>query len=203
MVASLTTATDMVNLALARIGYKKRLGSLWDGSEAAKLALTIYGQTRDQLIREGEWEFAERILIMTLLKTAPDGGYAVTPWSTAYPALPWRFSYEYPEDCLKVRAIRKTPAFVTNYAPAYNIYSIDNDNSFTPPKRVILCNVQDAILTYAGRVTDPTNWDPDFTEALSAALARRLAPSLAGLDAAKMEMQDEQLEEQVAASQRG
>lgn len=203
MASSLTSATDMVNLALARIGYKKRLGSLYDGSEAAKLALTIYGQTRDQLIREGEWEFAERILILTLLKQAPDEGYVVTPWSPTFPALPWRYSYEYPEDCLKVRSVRRAPVFVVNYAPAYNIYSIDNDNSFTPPKRVILCNIPGAILTYAGRVTDPTNWDPDFTEALSAALARRLAPSLAGLDAAKLEMQDEQLETQVAASQRG
>ena len=45
MVASAKSA-DMVNLALRRVGYKLRVGNLYDGSMAAKMALDVYAQTR-------------------------------------------------------------------------------------------------------------------------------------------------------------
>lgn len=203
MVATISTPADIINLALARIGYKQQIGSLWDGSNAARLALTLYGQTRDQLTREGDWEFARRDTVLTLLKSAPNDGYATVPWSTKYPALPWRYSYNYPDDCLKVMVVRSEPNFLPNYAPSYNNYSIDNDSSFTPSKRVILCNVPNAILGYVGQITDPKVWDPGFIEALSIALAERLAPALSGMQTANVETQEAKLEKQIAASEKG
>jgi hypothetical protein len=68
---------------------------------------------------------------------------------------------------------------------------------------VILCNVANALITYAGQVTDPTEWDSGFIEALASALGRRLAPALVGLDAAKLEIQDEGAEAQLAQQERG
>lgn len=199
MPASLQNPTDIVNDALRRIGWKMRIGSLYDGSEAAKVALDIYGQTRDQLISDGNFDFEERQIALTLLKQAPQGGY-VPPnmWSTAYPALPWLFSYTYPDDCLKVRSVKEAPIFVVNFDPQPNRYSVDNDNGFTPPKRVILCNVPNAILVYAGQVTDPTTWDVAFTESFAAALGQRLAPALLGLNAAKLAGADAQQQKSVA-----
>lgn len=204
MAATILTPADVINLALARIGFKGRVGSLYDGSLSAKKALDVYGQTRDQLIRAGQWDFAERIAAGTLIKSAPLGGYnPATPWTSIYPGLPWLFSYAYPDDCLKVRSVRPTPLFIPNFDPQFNVFSIDNDNSFAPAQRVILCNVPAAIITYAGQVTDPTTWDADFIEALAAALGRRLAPALVGLDAAKLEISDEEAEANLAAQQQG
>lgn len=202
--ATITSPEDIVNLALARIGFKARIGSLYDGSAASKKSLDLYGQTRDELIREGEWEFAERIVTGALVKQAPAGGYVVTPWNGAvHPDLPWLYSYAYPTDCIKVRSVRQTPMFIPNFDPQHNVFSLGNDTGGASPVRVILCNVQNALITYAGRVTDPTTWDSDFTEAFAAALGRRLAPVLVGLDAAKLEISDEQMEDQLAEREKG
>ncbi len=203
MANGLSTAADLVNLALHRVGSPKRIGSLYDGSLEAKVALDLYAQTRDQLIREGEWEFAERLVTGALLKQAPPTGYIATAWSTAYPALPWQFEYAYPADCLKLRSVRAAPVMVPNYDPIHNIFAVENDNGFAPPQKVVLCNVQGAILTYAGQVTDPTTWESDFIEAFASALARRFAPTLGNLETEKFEAQDEQVEGVMAADQKG
>ena len=202
MPASLQSPADVINASLVRIGYKLRLGSLYDGSMAARRALDIYAQTRDEMLRQNDWQFAERNLQLTLLKQAPATGYALG-WTTAYPPLPWIFEYEYPTDCLKVRSVKSAPAFVPNFDPQPNIFGLENDNSYTPAAKVILCNVPNAILVYTGQVTDPTTWEADFSESLCAALGRRLAPVLVGLDAAKLGAADEQATMNVAEREQG
>ncbi len=195
---------DAVNVALARLGYKLRVGSLYDGSAAAKKALDIYAQTRDTLLRDGDWPFAERNVAGTLLKQAPVGGYfPPNVWSTAYPPLPWNYEYAYLSDCLDVRAVKPTPIFVPNFDPQPNIFAVANDTGFTPPQRVILSNVPNAIIVYTGQVTDPLTWPPDFVEEFAAALARRLAVFVGGPDAVKLEAADEQAEMAQAASEQG
>jgi len=205
MPTSLSNPADIVNDALRRIGYKLRVAELFDGSEAAGVALDIYGQTRDTMLRDGEWQFCERNVNATLLKQAPPGGYFVpNAWDpTLYPPPPWLYSYAYPDDCLKVRQLKGQPMFLLNPDPQPTLYSIANDNGVTPPVRVILTNVPDAVLVYAGRVTNPADWPVDFTEALCAALARRLAPSLANLDVTRLEGADEQAATMMASMQQG
>lgn len=204
MVSSVNSPADVANLVIRRLGYKITVGSLLDGSAAAKAFLDVYGQTRDALLREGDWGFAERNAVMNVLKQAPVGGY-IPPlvWSSAYPPLPWLFEYEYPDDCLRVRSVKPTPILFPNMDPQPYVFSIDNDPSLSPPQKVILCNVPQAILVYAARVTDPQNWEADFTETLVAALARRLAPTLASPDFAKFEAQDEQVAGRIAANEQG
>jgi hypothetical protein len=192
MPASVSSPADVVNVALRRIGYKLRVGSLFEGSFAAKQALDIYAQTRDEILRRDDWQFAERNVALTLLKQAPAGGYIPpTTWTTAYPPLPWFFEYAYPSDCLKVRTVKSVPLFLPNFDPQPRVWGLENDNSLVPPAKVILCNVPDAILVYTGQVTDPANWEPDFVEAVCAALGRRLAPVLVGMDALKLAAPDE------------
>lgn len=200
----LSSAEDVINLALVRAGSKARIGSIYEGSMIAKKALDIYSQSRDQLISGGQWEFAERLINATLLKTAPVGGYGPWQvWTPAFPAVPWLYSYSYPSDCLKLRSVRAAPLQIPNFDPQHNIYSTDNDNSYTPPVKVVLCNVPNAIFTYAAQVTDPTTWSPSFIEALAANLARRLSPVIGGLEAEKIEAQDEQVADNMAESEKG
>lgn len=199
MPSSVSSPADLVNLALARIGYKKRVGDLYEGSEAARLALTVYAQTRDELLRQFGWGFAERVTTATLLKSAPPGGYfPPTVWSTQYPAVPWQFEYAYPSDCLQVRSMRSTPLFLYNPDPQAQLFSVDNDYALNPPAKVILCNVPNALIVYTGQITDPTTWEADFVEAFAAALGRRMAPALVGLDPTKMEAADESAAKQIA-----
>ncbi len=202
MTVSVRSAADVVNLALARIGYSHRIGSLYDGSKAANLALTIYGATRDELLRAEDWDFAESNVPLTLLKQAPPGGYfPPVIWTTAYPPLPWLYEYSYPADCLKVRSIRGVPLIIPNFDPIPVVWSVESDSALSA--KVVVCNVPNAILTYTARLTDPNDWEADFSEALAAALARRFAPELVGLDAAKMEASDEQAARVTADNKQG
>lgn len=179
MAYAITSPELVVNLALDKIGYPQRVNDLRDGSFASQVAIDVYGQTRDSVIENGQWEFADRTLSATLLKSAPAGGYNPrTPWTTAFPALPWRYEYAYPNDCVKFRAVKPQPLGIINMNPMFHRYSLDNDNTFTPPQRVILCDVADAVLCYAGRVTDPLTWDASFTDALVDALVEAMGPKL-------------------------
>jgi hypothetical protein len=205
MPASVTSPADMINLSLRRIGYKLRVGSLYDGSTAAKTALDIYAQTRDAVLVENDWDFAERNLTMTLLKSAPVGGYVPpTVWNPATNPPPgFLFEYAYPGDCLKVRAVKPVPLFVLNFDPQPNRFFLANDTSFTPAQKVILCDVPNGNLVYTGQVTDPATWEPGFIEALAAALGRRLVPSLMGLNAIQPAAADEQASLATAENEQG
>lgn len=204
MPASVSSPADVVNLSLRRIGYNGRVGNLYDGSKAAKDALDIYAQTRDELLRQNDWGFAERNIVLTLLKAAPAGGY-IPPvtWSTAYPPLPWLFEYVRPGDCLKIRAIKAVPLFLPNMDPQPVVFTEANDLVAPATGQVILCNVANAVLVYSGQVTDPSSWEPDFVEAFAAALGRRLAPHLVGMEAAKLIASDEQAAMAVAEMEHG
>jgi len=204
MTSSVTSPADVINVALRRIGYKLRVGNLYEGSFAAKQALDIYAQTRDEILRQDDWGFAERNINMTLLKQAPVNGY-IPPvtWTPVYPALPWLFEYVYPDDCLKVRAVKSVPLFIPNFDPQPNVFSVENDNALAPPAKVVLCNVPNPVMVYTGQITDPSTWEADFVEALCAALGRRLAPVLVGLDVAKMEASDEGASTAMAEAEEG
>lgn len=179
MPASIQNPADVVNMALVRIGYALRVADLYDGSAAATKALDIYSQTRDDLMRDGEWDFCRRDLTATLLKSAP-ANFFDTPYDPAtMPPLPFRFEYEYPGDCLKVRRMRPPPGFMFNPSPQPTLFQIANDGYYTPAKRVVLCNVPGAIMTYAGQVTDPATMPPDFIEAFASELGIRLKRGLA------------------------
>jgi hypothetical protein len=189
-ITSVKNAADAINVALVRIGWKGGdIGTLYEGSPAAQAALDIYGQTRDALLRQSDWDFAQRTVTLALLKSAPAGGYNPTfsPWDPATnPPPPWLYEFGYPDDCIKVRSIKPVPIFVPNFDPLPNVFSIANDDNYTPAREVILGNVPGAICTYTARVTDPTTWAPDFTDTLIGELCTGLAPTLTGLDAAKL-----------------
>lgn len=187
---------DLANLALVRMGYKLTVGSLFDGSRAASKILNVYAQTRDAALRNYDYDFAERTVALTLLKQAPATGYfPPTTWSAAsYPPIGFAYEYAWPDDCLKVRAVKPPPMFLFNPDPQPNAFQISNDNGYTPARRVILCQVPSAIAVYTGQVTDPTTWDVAFVEYFAALLARHVAAGLVGLEGVKMEAADEQNE---------
>ena len=205
MPASVASPADVANAALVRIGHPLRLGSLFDGSLAAKKSLDVYAQTRDEMLRELDPSFATREAALIVLKTAPQGGY-VPPnlWNPQInPLTPWNYSYRLPTDFIKFKAAKTAPLLIPNPLPSPELWRLYNDNVIVPPAtappgQVLLLNIANAILVYIGQVTDPSAWDASFTEALIAALARRLTVALADPKLLQIAAQDEVAETRVA-----
>ena len=201
-----STVAQLVNQALRRIGYQVEVAYLYEGSPAARAALTLYGQTRDNVLRSKDWPFARQSIALSLLKTAPVGGYGpMNPWTPAFPPVPFIFEYAYPDGCLEMRSVRPTPIMIPEYDPVPNIFVIADDTALAPPAKVVLTNLRAALAVFTGQVTDMTQWEPMFTEALVEALARRFAEALAGenADALKLQLGIEQATEAAADLVRG
>ena len=185
---SIRSPADVANLAFRKMGLRMRVGSLLDGSDAAMTMLDTYGATRDQMLEEFDYDFAERTVTLALLKSAPAGGYfPPNNWNPAtFPAPGFLYSYEWPSDAIKIRSLKYTPGFAINYDPRPTKFTEYNDNAFTPAQRTILTNIPAAIAVYTGRVTDPATWSAKFSEALASRLAVTLGPDLVGLESEKV-----------------
>lgn len=189
MAAVITGPADVVNLALRNIGYKLRVGNLYDGSDAANQALDIYGQTRDDALRDGDWHFCQRTVNLgDPLKSAPPD-YFDTAWDPATnPPPPWRFEYTYPADCLKVRQVKAVSGIIFNPDPQPVLWEDANDQVYVPPRRTILCNLQPALLVYTGQVTDPATMPSDFIALFAARLGANLKRGLMSADLSQVDV---------------
>lgn len=180
--------TGIINQGLRAGGVPMRVEDYFEGSDAAKVALEILSQARDELLRIKDWSFSRRILSLTLLKgPPPDGGYNVTQqWSNVYPAPGWLYEFSYPGDCLDLRAIISPPfGVMPDLDPVPATFRIDNDltpvvsgappTAAGPPAKVIYCNVTNAIGVYRAQIIDPGEWEPGFTAALVASLGKKFA----------------------------
>jgi len=161
--SSVTTVEGICNLALDRIGWPRSIGSIYEGTAEARVALRGYGQTRDELLKSQDWSFAERFV------TLVTAGFSPPPI--------WSYVYAYPSDCLKIRYVITGAASAEDMDPKSTLFG---DINVTTPssQRVIVANVSPATLCYTGQVTDMTTWDTGFTETLIEELGRRFAEGL-------------------------
>lgn len=178
---------DLVNQSLRGIGYRHRIADIYEGSPASRAALEIYGQTRDELLRSEDWDFARRKLSLTLLKgPPPPGGYnPQQPWDPTFPAPGWLYEYAYPADMIELGAILPPPFLFPDRDPKPAVFRIDNDplpvpaDPTVPGAKVVLTNIAGAIAVYRARVTDPSAWNPGFTATIVERLAAKLTIALA------------------------
>ncbi len=168
----LQSPAQIVNAALGRIGYKLRIGSLQQGSEAANAALVIYGQTRDFLLTVEDYDFARSSVL-------------ATPVAGTVPA-PWLFMYAYPDNAVRVREIM-TPTYLANLNDPLPIdFSRGTVVANGVTTQVVLTNDAADTLVFTEQVTDPSLYQEGFTEAFIDALASRLAPILTDMKTAQM-----------------
>jgi len=169
---------DICNKALRRIGYPTPIGSIYEGSVASRAAIEIYVQARDELMESEDWQFARQEIGLKLLKTAPVGGYGLTPWTSIYPLLPWIYEYAYPSGCLRIRSVRPTPVALPEWDPVPNIFTIANDSALG--QKVVLSNLAGAVASFTALIDDPAQWSPEprFIEALIERLALRFQEAL-------------------------
>lgn len=176
MTTTVNCPEDAVNAALISIGHPRTIANIMEGSDEANAALQVYSQTRDEMLRGGDWYFAQTQVVATLLKSAPANGYPPpVQWDPATnPIFPWRFEYDYPADCLKVRNMIIAPPVMLNVDPQPTLWR----EGFDPDlgRKVVFADVQFANMVYTKQVTNPTNWEADFTEAFIKTLGRALVP---------------------------
>jgi hypothetical protein len=195
----MVSQVSIANRALQAIGNRSTISDLNEGSVEARNINLIFDDTVDELLGMAFWNFARKTDYLTLSKSAPGTPTNQTAgsstWSTAYPAPPWLYEYQYPSDCIGIRQIVQQ---ASNYAIGIPLTS--NGFSAYPyvigpgapfmvavgtdvngnPQNVILTNQYQAIAVYTMRVSNPQLWSPQFTEALVQALAAKLTIPLTG-----------------------
>lgn len=187
----MVSEVDLCNRALAALGTRTTISGIQpsDGSNEANTCALLYYPVRDALIRAVHWDFCRAQVSLSQLKASTDTN------STC--PVPWSFEYAYPSDCLKARSILpfmvsgNTGSIPLTTAPQQPVQGI---NAWNMPVRffiatdkdasnndgtVVLTNQPNAILVYTRRIVNPDLFDPQFQEALVAALAAHLVPALA------------------------
>ena len=168
------TIEGIANQALDLIGYKRHIGNVYEGSAASVKVLDLWGQTRDELLIQMKPDWAKKDAPLTLLRTAPDQYDPITPWSSAYPPLPWKYEYGYPVDCVHDLQIKVTPWLFPIWRPRPMPYRLN----YTTGIRTILTNEPSAILIYISNAFNPDDWEPDFIWMMVVTLAKKLSSSM-------------------------
>lgn len=189
-----TSVTDIINQALRAGGVPMRVEEMYEGSDAARVALELFGQCRDELLDAKDWSFNRRTEALVLLKgPPPNGGYSyANPWSNLYPAPGFLYEYSYPSDMLDLRAVIQQPGPMPDLDPLPTLWRVDNDPTpnivdgvaVGPEAKVIYCNVTNALAVFRSRVVNPSIFDPGFTASLVALLGKRFAVAF-GADVTK------------------
>jgi len=175
-----------------------------ENSNEAEVCTIHFEPACRALLRLASWSFARSQAQGALLASAqgtPENpsGTLSTPLISG-PQVEWLYEYAWPSDCLRLRKVgwpcnqtaqgSVAPIWPgVTYAAAmipgglerrvnYQI-TLDKDLSGNRIK-VILTNVENAVLTYTSLVDDPNFWDDEFSEAYVFMLASHLVGSLIG-----------------------
>lgn len=202
-----SSVEDIMNQALRAGGVPRRIEDVFEGSDAARVALELYSQARDELLDLKDWSFNRETSALTLLKGPPPaGGYNFAqPWSNLYPAPGFLYEYAYPVNAVDLRAVIPQPGLMPDLDPLPALWRVDNDQmpnivdgvATGPEAKVIYCNVTNALAVYRSRVVNPLIFDPGFTAALVALLGKRFAVAFG----ADVNVQREDTAEAVAIAQ--
>lgn len=150
-----TSEVEIVNSALVKIG-EAPVVSLTEDREQARVASRQYPLKRDELLRRYRWNFA--IKRATL---APDA---------TKPAFGYQNRFLMPSTCLRVIGLYDDAELKRNYTATRKSWKVEG--------RYILSDTDVLRIFYLDRITDPTQFDPMFVEALAWLLAYDIAYAL-------------------------
>jgi hypothetical protein len=173
-----TVDLSIINLALTHIG-QQTITTIDDANENARKSKAIFNFYRDSVLRDCSWNFAK-----------------VTAKLQENPLLSligsWQYVYELPISVLTIRKVFTLddsllsmpffPGDPSNYAPDSNPKTQPFDKIYqsTVGVQSIVCNLSEAYIDYTCRITDSSQFDSQFVEALSYKLAAKLAMILCG-----------------------
>jgi hypothetical protein len=174
------SVVDICNLALANLGDEATVASIDppEGSAQAEHCARFYPIARDALLEMHAWNFATRRAALALLSDVN---------------AQWDYVYAFPNSCVKVLAVIEPDAaddFVlgasywtnenTEVSAAYGTYTPQpySIETLSTGEKVIVTNVEDAVVRYVASITDSAKFGPLFTVALTWLLASMLAGPL-------------------------
>lgn len=180
-------------MALVSAGARTQIASLDENSVAARTCKLFYENTRDELLAEAQWTFANKFVTLSLITSLPGapgnndtGGSTV--WGPTNPAPGWLYQYGYPDDC--IRALWVIPQGQWGYwlaqaqtdGPWGGLQKISVPFAIAQNESVVTINTnaQQAILAYTMRVTNPALFQQNFSKALVGRLASRIVIPLSG-----------------------
>jgi len=149
-----SSPVEVCNIALKRLGADA-IVAFDEGSSAASLCEQLYQPTVDALLREHTWNFAQIRVALAARVEGPAWGY---PFAYTYPTKPL---------CLRVNAVEPPDAQ----------YDIENtvDDTGEILGKIIASDTDSLKIRYTGRITDVTQWDASFTNAVAMSLAKQMA----------------------------
>ena len=145
------SAVDICNSALIKIGANT-IGSLSESTKSARLCNQMYDTLRKKLLRSHLWNFS--IFRKQLGKTVNTPGFGYTS------------EFLLPSDCLRVLETD------LGYGSEWDVEHNEDGQS------VLVCNSGDVRIKYVKDITDPTDFDPTFSESLSYLIAANIAYAL-------------------------
>jgi hypothetical protein len=148
---------EICNVALSRVGAGS-IQALTEATREARACRTHYEMARDATLRDHDWQFARKRVVLALLSEAFDG---------------WTYGYAYPADCIAARSILNEASTDPADAIAYEV-GVNAAKS----AKVVLTEQEDAILVYTALVTNTSIYDASFVDALAWRLASELAVPL-------------------------
>lgn len=148
--------TDAANGALALVGQAP-IVDLGQGTPAAIVAKQRFGDVRDALLREKEWNFASRW---------------TTPAASTQAALgPLKIRYPMPADCLAVIGIEgcEPDQWVLEAA------QVTVTDAMPTLAMVLVTNVVAPLVNYTARIVEPFLWDALFLRVFQRRLGAEIA----------------------------
>jgi hypothetical protein len=155
----MTSTVFICNLALSNIG-KDNIQALTDAGAEARACSQFYEHTRDILLQAYPWRFAGVTASLAEITNDKPGQ--------------WGHAYTIPNDCLKIRWVRKE---YTEDEPAVSKQE-EMSIPYEIEGRKLYCNLSPAFLRYTTRQVDPARYPALFVDALSWHLAVRLSMPL-------------------------
>lgn len=146
----------IVNSALVSIG-EDTITSLDQACKAARAAKRVYAVQRDRMLMRYRWTFAMKRAEIAADPDPPPFGYQAR--------------YRLPEDCLQFVGIFDEAENNRQYTSRQESHKVEGG--------FVLVDYSGSLpIFYVRRVTNPVEFDPTFTEALSLQLAIKLAYAL-------------------------
>lgn len=162
----MASQVEIMNLALYYLGTSEQIQTLDENSKAANTLSFLFPFCVETTLAESVlWPFATKRLALADLGTPPAD---------------WGYRYRHPVDCLRARNIVRADGQDRPVIP----YEIAWDES---GGRVLLTHEPQAVLRYTARITNPSVFDPEFTESLAWQLAVKAALSLSDSPAVRQE----------------
>jgi hypothetical protein len=153
----MSSQIDIYNMALGHLGVTTTVASLTEPSKERKAMDRFWDAALEATLRDKDWPFTTKFKNPGLIGEEP--------------TVEWDYSYRYPTDCLTVRRIMPADGRGSAVRIPFRIARDDT-------ARLIYTDQPEAMIEYTARVSDSSQFPPDFTMALSFRLAAYTAPSL-------------------------